>query len=181
MNDARWIQVRSILEAALDLPPANRVAFLDQRCASDSSLRREVESLMAADDVAGSFLDSMAPAVAPPRWIGDYEILSEVARGGMGVVYAARQARLDRIVALKVMNGGSLNRDSHVARFKLASDRDDSRTIRTLLRGDHEAPTCMDARVLVRLLHVEPADLVCCDEIDAVIDRRLNGDGRASA
>jgi len=71
--------------------------------------------------------------------------------------------------------------ESHVARFKLASDRDDSRTIRTLLRGDHEAPTCMDARVLVRLLHVEPADLVCCDEIDAVIDRRLNGDGRASA
>jgi len=119
VSDARWTQVRSILEAALDLPPANRIAFLDERCGGDTALRREVESLMAADVVAGSFLDSPASAVDPPRRIGDYEILSEVARGGMGVVYAARQARLDRVVALKVMNGGGLNRDSHVARFKV--------------------------------------------------------------
>ena len=109
----------SILEAALELPPANRAAFLDEQCGPDAALRREVESLMAADNVAGSFLDPRASAVAPPQRIGDYEILSEIARGGMGVVYAARQVGLERVVALKVMNGGGGDRDSHVARFKI--------------------------------------------------------------
>src|SRR5688500_9220666 len=119
VSDARWTQVRSILEAALDLPPANRIAFLDEQCGGDTALRREVESLMAADDVAGSFLDSTPAAVAPPRRIGDYEILSEVARGGFGRAYAAGQPRRDRVGAVKEMNGGSLNRASHVARFKV--------------------------------------------------------------
>ena len=119
MNEPRWAEVRSILEAALDLPPADRNAFLEKRCGSDSALRQEVESLIVADDLAGSFLDPPASAVAPSRRIGDYEILREIARGGMGVVYAARQTRLDRVVALKVMNGGSFARDTHVARFEV--------------------------------------------------------------
>ena len=119
MSDPRWPEVRAILEAALDLPPAARDAFLDERCGTDTSLRREVDSLIAADDRAGSFLEVPAAGGVPPQRIGGYEILGEIARGGMGIVYAARQTRLDRVVALKVMNGGRLDRADHVARFQV--------------------------------------------------------------
>ena len=119
MSGPQWSEVRSILEAALERPAADRARFLDEQCGSGTPLRREVDSLIAADSEAGEFLDAPASAADPPRRIGDYEILSEVARGGMGVVYAARQTRLDRVVALKVMSSGSLNRVSQVARFEV--------------------------------------------------------------
>jgi tetratricopeptide (TPR) repeat protein/predicted Ser/Thr protein kinase len=111
----RWRRIGPILEEALDLPPDRRAAFLDQACAGDADLRREIEAVLRADSDAGTFLSTplalealdrgggSAPASAA---IGSYRIVREIGRGGMGVVYEAEQQHPRRSVALKVILGG---------------------------------------------------------------------------
>ncbi len=58
MNRERWQRIREVLEAALEHPPSERIEYLDQACASDRELRREVESLIGHRDEAESFLEN---------------------------------------------------------------------------------------------------------------------------
>jgi non-specific serine/threonine protein kinase/serine/threonine-protein kinase len=125
----RWRQIKPLLASALDCPPAERAALLAAACASDGALQAEVESLLAAHDAAGSFLDTPAMA-APGRGaqldasraglrIGPYELIRELGRGGMGVVYLAARAdhAFDKQVAIKLVRG--LFADAYVAeRFR---------------------------------------------------------------
>ena len=114
MTPERWQKVKGIFEAALERAPAERSDFLAQACGEDTSLRREVESLLTAHEKDGSFMDSPAykaaaeilidqQQLAAHQTIGHYKIVSFISRGGMGEVYLALDTKLDRKVALKIL------------------------------------------------------------------------------
>ena len=115
MKPERWQQVDQLFQAALEREPEERAAFISEACGGDDSLRREVEALLAADGQAGSLIEAPAYAVAAPLIVGDdaqslvgksishYQIISLVGKGGMGEVYRARDTKLDRTVALKIL------------------------------------------------------------------------------
>jgi serine/threonine protein kinase/WD40 repeat protein len=111
---------------------AERQAFLDQQCGTDSVLRKQVERLLAASDKAGSFLDRPAQALGfngptaplppltegPGTVIGPYKLLQQIGEGGMGVVYMAEQHEpVRRRVALKIIKPG-MDSAQVIARFE---------------------------------------------------------------
>ncbi len=108
MNSDRREQVESVCAEALSKVGPDRVAFLDAACGGDAALRDEVESLLAGQERAVGFLDTPAwqagtGALLPGTRLGPYEIDSLLGAGGMGEVYKARDTRLGRTVAVKVL------------------------------------------------------------------------------
>jgi non-specific serine/threonine protein kinase/serine/threonine-protein kinase len=116
----QWQRVKELLHDAALRAPAERSAFLDAACEGNPGLRREVESLLASHDEAGSFLsgaarldtDAVAPAVealAEGRRIGPYRVQVVIGRGGMATVYRAVRDddAFQKMVALKLVRGGA--------------------------------------------------------------------------
>jgi len=131
MIQEHWVTLKEKLQAALDLAPEKRRAYLDETAGSNPELRRELESLLVAHENAGTdFLNSpSAPTIAIAenperselfigRRIGPYQIVNQIGAGGMGEVYRAfRIDEYEKEVAIKVVRAGQESGFS-LSRFK---------------------------------------------------------------
>ena len=131
MTPERWRQLKSAFDEALHLDPSRRPGYIDEVCASDPELRREIESMLAAhEEVREGFLDTPAAGLdafqnlsgADPwvgKRIGSYQLSREIGSGGMGEVYLAKRvdAEFDQEVAVKLIRSGQ-DSAAVVRRFK---------------------------------------------------------------
>lgn len=141
MTPERWQQIDQLLDAALEIPPAERGAFLNKACPDDAELRLKVESLLRSEKEARSFIEVPAAAFAaelfaekdystrlsgfrsnasqPGKQIQQYKILSQLGAGGMGEVWLAEHTLLKRKVALKLLPERFASNADRIRRFTL--------------------------------------------------------------
>jgi eukaryotic-like serine/threonine-protein kinase len=111
INLDRWNEIKEIVQHALDLPPGERPAYLDNACNGDEELRREVDALLAVSSVRADFFDDFqvlpssmqTVSLEEDDFIGPYRIIRPLGKGGMGAVYLAQDSEHDRLVALKTV------------------------------------------------------------------------------
>jgi eukaryotic-like serine/threonine-protein kinase len=150
----RWPQVERIYSAIVARPESEWATVLTELCAGDDSLRNEVESLLAHENAASTFLETPALAgvdlardIASDRALvgrrfGPYTVLAPLGSGGMGEVYRARDEKLGRHVAIKLL-------PSH-----FASD------------PDHRAQLEREARTLAALNHPHIGAIYGLEDVD---------------
>lgn len=136
MTPERWQHVKEVLAAALELPQAERVAYLDRSYADDASLRGDIEPLLASErrlkeefldraNLAAAAATLVSPLVSPDdnfwvgRRVGPYQVVEQIGMGGMGEVYRAFRAddQYKKVVALKFVRAGQYSSEVF-SRFK---------------------------------------------------------------
>lgn len=152
MTPERFQQISRIYHATLEREAEQRAAFLQQSCGGDRELRHEVESLLASEKSAEAFFSSKgmkekAKRLGEPspslvgRTLDNYQVLSLLGVGGMGEVYRARDTKLGREVAIKVLPAG------------LASDTD-----RLRLEGEARSASALNHPNILTIYEIKQAD-----------------------
>ena len=130
LSPDQWATVERLYHAALAQPIDARAAFLADACAGDEALRREVESLLAqgvsaeialtrgAVVAAAGLVSDVGQSVLMGKRLGGYHILTPLGAGGMGEVYRARDTRLGRDVAIKILPRAFTADADRLARFE---------------------------------------------------------------
>jgi serine/threonine-protein kinase len=131
MTSERWLKVKEIFHAALEVPPDARRPFVQTRCGDDEALCEEIELLLSSHAEAEDFIEAPALAAVTDlvtdeqttpvvgQRLGAYKIESEIGRGGMGAVYLATRAddQYHKCVAIKLIKRG-LDTDEIIRRFR---------------------------------------------------------------
>ena len=167
MKNESWQHIERLYHSALAKQPNERSKFLVEACAGDEELRREVESLLAYEDRAETFIESPALDVAA-RMMADeqsrtvkvgesfnqYRIVSPLGAGGMGEVYLADDTRLRRRVALKFLPVALIKDKRHLHRFEV-----EARAIAAMSHPNactiHEVIQAEDGRHCIVMEYVE--------------------------
>jgi serine/threonine protein kinase/Tol biopolymer transport system component len=130
MTPERWQRVKELFDAAVERAGAERASFLDHACAGDLALRKDVDDLLSSDEQTHVMIDQPVSGVAAEllvehqsasilgRTIGAYRFVKIVGRGGMGEVYLAHDARLDRPVAIKLLLDSFIHDSERTRRFQ---------------------------------------------------------------
>ena len=186
MNAERWREVRQILDAAIPLSLDKRSLYLEEICAGDAELRDEVASLLKSHDEAGTvFLNKpvvdlksavslAAASTRVGRRIGAYEIIDEIARGGMGEVYRASRAdgEYQKQVAIKLIRVGFDTREL-VERFRherqILATLEHPNIARLLDAGTIEGTPYL----VMELIEGTPIDQYCDERALSITERLL--------
>src|SRR5262245_59094037 len=181
MNPDRWAKIDHLLDEALALDPAEIPTFLDEACAGDEELRLEVVSLLDAHKKAeAGFLKAPALDVAAGHLGADkdrslighvldyYSVISVLGVGGMGEVYLARDTRLDRIVALKLLPARYTQDSARIKRFE--------REARAASALNH--PNII---TIYEIGKIENKHFIAAEYVDGQTLRELSGNGQATS
>jgi WD40 repeat protein len=169
LTPERWARVQDIVERAAKLPTTARDAFLDVACGDDTTVRRQVEAMLAADETTGDFLQkpvTLGDIVDESIHIDRYRILDRIGTGGMGVVYLGERAdqSFEQRVAVKVLKRGmdteDIVRRFHLERQTLANLQHSN--IAKLLDGG--ATTNDRPYLVMELIDGAPIDRYCHDK-----------------
>ncbi len=178
MDAGHWRQVAVLYREALARAGPDRAAYLAKACAGDEALRREVDALLASPASAEEFLNGPAGALAEERAsgpaesgtrgpsdpvgltgqrLGVYQVQERIGAGGMGEVYRARDTRLGRDVAIKILPPAFTNDRDRLARFER-----EARVLAALnhpniatIHGIEESPSTGPGQAPVRALVME--------------------------
>lgn len=172
MKPERMIRIETLYHEASSMPADRRADFLTRVCAGDEEVRREVESLLACEKDAESFMETPAlqsriPAFADEaedgsaplagRSIGRYRVQAKAGAGGMGVVYRAVDTRLGRTVALKVLPPGLTGDPERVDRFV----------------REAKAASALNHRNIITIFDIDRVDGIDCIAMEYVEGRTL--------
>ena len=177
MSEARLDQLFRIFDQARQLEAAERMAFIDRSCGTDDALRAEAVALLEADAASGAFMvhpafEGLAQAMALERWslhagktIGPYTIVQLLGSGGAGEVWRARDDRLRRDVAIKMLLPHAAGDSDRLGRFaeeaRAASALNHSNILTVYDVGEHEGipylvSECLEGRSLRQRLDAGP-------------------------